>query len=133
MNVLIVEEEALIALSLADELESAGYEVMGPAATSQAARELMKSRKPDFALIDIDLDNRFAGVELARDLTRSGVDCLFVTAQSAVARENTDAAVGCIAKPCSPAEVCLSLDVLDARQNPSARGSYLVPNALELY
>jgi DNA-binding response OmpR family regulator len=133
MNVLIVEDQALIAMCLAEELEAAGYMVMGPAATGDEARELVKSTTPDVALIDIDLDAELAGVELARELTHNGVDCLFVTGKASIARQNTDAALGCIAKPYSVAEVCLSLDVLDARHHPSARGPCLVPSALELY
>jgi len=133
MNVLIVEDQALIAMCLADELESAGHTVMGPAATGDEARALVKSTTPDFALIDIDLDTELEGVELAREFTHGGIDCLFVTGKAGIARQNTDAALGCIAKPYSPTEVCLSLNMLEARHHPATQGSCLVPSALELY
>lgn len=133
MNVLIVEDQALIGMCLAEELEAAGYTVMGPAATGDAARELVKSATPDVALIDIDLDAELAGVALAREFTHQGIDCLFVTGKASIARQNTDAALGCISKPYSPAEVCLSLDVLEARHHPATQRPGLVPSALELY
>ena len=56
MVVLIVEDAAIIAYCSAAVLEDAGHEVLGPADTSQAALELVRHRKPDVAVVDIDLE-----------------------------------------------------------------------------
>jgi DNA-binding NarL/FixJ family response regulator len=49
-------------------LENAGYAVLGPAHTSAEALELARSKRPDVALIDIDLEIPEAGIGLARQL-----------------------------------------------------------------
>jgi CheY-like chemotaxis protein len=68
MVVLIVEDAAIIAYCSAAVLEDAGHEVLGPADTSQAALELVRHRKPDVAVVDIDLEIPGAGIGLARHL-----------------------------------------------------------------
>ncbi len=53
--VLVLEDEALIALSLQDDLQDAGYEVAGPFATCSAAREWLQTATPDMAILDATL------------------------------------------------------------------------------
>jgi DNA-binding response OmpR family regulator len=53
--VLVLEDEALIALNLQDELQDAGYEVAGPFATCSAAREWLQTATPDMAILDTTL------------------------------------------------------------------------------
>lgn len=57
-TVLLIEDSWLIAQGYKSLLEMAGMEVIGPAATVGDAEELLKSDvKPDFALVDINLDD----------------------------------------------------------------------------
>ncbi len=53
--VLIVEDEPLIALELETILQEAGLRVMGPAATLRIAFQLLDHRRPDAAVLDINL------------------------------------------------------------------------------
>ena len=53
--VLLVEDEALIALALADDLETAGYEVAGPFHRCSDSRDWLGRHTPDIAIIDIHL------------------------------------------------------------------------------
>lgn len=55
-RVLLVEDEPLIALALARELENAGFAVIGPAATvADALRHLRGSDGCDAAVLDVNL------------------------------------------------------------------------------
>jgi DNA-binding response OmpR family regulator len=53
--VLLVEDEALIALALADDLETAGYEVAGPFHRCSDSLDWLGRHTPDIAIIDIHL------------------------------------------------------------------------------
>lgn len=102
MLVLVVEDEPMIAASIEWELIDAGFEVLGPALSVDEAVELAQGRRPDLALIDINLAGQDEGVALARDLKRRlGVASVFVTGQVAQARQNCDAALGVLPKPFS--------------------------------
>ena len=53
--VLVLEDEALIALNLQDELQDAGYEVAGPFTACSAALEWLQTATPDMAILDATL------------------------------------------------------------------------------
>jgi len=52
VDVLIVEDEWLIAEELKDQLEDLGHNPIGPALSCSAALELLKAAKPDVAILD---------------------------------------------------------------------------------
>lgn len=54
-RILVVEDEALIAIELADLLEANGYEVVGPAASAQTAIDLIARAGCDGAMLDVNL------------------------------------------------------------------------------
>ena len=74
MRVLIVEDEALIAMALADSLEDAGHEVVGPAATMAEALALCEGAPPELAVLDINLRDGSNGVD-GRARSWSGGAC----------------------------------------------------------
>jgi DNA-binding response OmpR family regulator len=67
--VLLLEDEALIALNLQDELQDAGYEVAGPFTTCSAALDWLRMATPDMAILDAALKDgpcREIALELSR-------------------------------------------------------------------
>lgn len=54
-RVLVVEDEAILALQLADILDDADFEVLGPVASVKAALDLLSREHCDAALLDINL------------------------------------------------------------------------------
>ena len=54
-SVLVVEDEALVAIELASLLQGSGYRVLGPASTVQQALALLEDERPDAALLDLNL------------------------------------------------------------------------------
>lgn len=106
MVVLVVEDEAIIAYCSAALLEDAGFAVLGPAHTSREALELARSKRPDVALIDIDLEIPGAGIGVARQLrAQYGTAIVFTTGQMDAARAHSDVAVAALSKPYDPSEL----------------------------
>ena len=65
--VLVVEDEALLALDLRRRLEWHGWRVLGPAATvAQALRLLEGGEVPDVALLDVNLRGEMVGPVVER-------------------------------------------------------------------
>jgi CheY-like chemotaxis protein len=111
MVVLVVEDEAIIAYCSAAMLEDAGHVVLGPAHTSGEALELARKRKPDVAVIDIDLEIPGAGLGLAQHLrSQFGTAIVFATGQVAAAQAHSDLAAAVLAKPYDPADVASVVD-----------------------
>lgn len=76
---LVLDDEALIAFALADRLSEQGYQVIGPCLSIEEARYEMSHRKPDIAVLDIDIDGQPVW-PLANDLRNSGCNLIFVSA-----------------------------------------------------
>lgn len=93
MVILIVEDDTLLATTLAASLIDAGYDVIGPAATEARAIQLAELMRPDLALLDIALRDGGSGLAVARALRLQAIPCLFVSGQSDAARAARDAAL----------------------------------------
>lgn len=84
MNVLIVEDDLLIADLLQEQLEFDGYSVCGVARTVKEARDVVARNEPDFAIVDIHLAHGDLGTDVAthlRETTSAGI--IFSTGDSA--------------------------------------------------
>jgi len=64
-KVLVVEDEAVIAMEIEMRLGKMGYEIVGPAATGERALALAEASRPDLALMDINLVGPQDGVDTA--------------------------------------------------------------------
>jgi len=65
-RVTIVEDEIIIAMSLKQQLESEGYEIIDLIATGEDALMKIAERKPDFILMDINLRGSLDGISTMR-------------------------------------------------------------------
>ena len=63
-RILIIEDEALVAMELRFVLEDLGHEVVGTAADAKAAHALAAETEIDLALVDIHLSDGATGIEL---------------------------------------------------------------------
>jgi DNA-binding response OmpR family regulator len=104
-TLLIVEDEVLCAMVLRDALADAGYEIMDLTGRYQEALSAARNRKPDLALVNIRLQGRDDGIDLARDLKEMDVPVLFISGQISRARSARSVAVGSPPKPYDPAEM----------------------------
>ncbi|HEX3487371.1 MAG TPA: response regulator [Micropepsaceae bacterium] len=81
-SVLVVEDEALIAMDLQALLEEAGYRVLGPANSSAAAMALLAGQDPDVALLDVNL-GRSDVFGVANELATRKTKVIFLTGHTA--------------------------------------------------
>jgi len=69
---LIVEDQALIGMSLEAYLEDAGYDVVGPFMRRAQALAWLETDTPELAVLDVMLSDG-SSVDLARELRKRGV------------------------------------------------------------
>lgn len=79
MKILILEDEILLAIDLAETLEARGHEIMGPFSTAAHAIRACTDEKPDVALLDFNLGNDATSEPVADHLTAERVPFVFLT------------------------------------------------------
>ena len=100
LKVLIIEDEALLAMELESLIEEAGHSVVGWAMSSDEAKAMVDASKADIAFVDIHLSDGPTGVDVAEHIRRSGQPMVvFMTANPKRIPENFVGAVGVISKP----------------------------------
>jgi two-component system, response regulator PdtaR len=130
-TLLIVEDEALVALVLCDALTDAGYHVLDLTAGHAEAMSVARGSRPDLALVNIDLENGGDGIALAEQLKALGVPVVFISGQTSRARSAATVAIASMPKPYDAEDMVLAVDYLLARLN----GSTVVrpPKGLEVF
>jgi two-component SAPR family response regulator len=78
LGVLIVEDEMIAALDLVEQVEAMGGHVVGPAPRVADAMELLKSCRPDLALLDLELRDGWI-TPVAEALVIAGVPFALLT------------------------------------------------------
>ena len=100
MPILIVEDNALIAITLEATLTGAGYTVAGPVATRHRALAIAAATPPRIALLNIRLRDGSSGIDLARMLKEQwDTAVIFLTGDTIDTPEHRDAAIGMLSKP----------------------------------
>lgn len=134
MLILVVEDELLTAMALADALARAGHEVLGPAETASAALQLAERSPPDFAFVDIMLADGSKGTELARELQAQWkTPVVFASASPTMASANRDVALGYLSKPFTEEDVLGTLEVAMRVMEGGTPPPPPIPYALEVY
>jgi len=114
-RVLVVEDQALIALALAADLAGMGCDVVGRAAGGEAAIEMVRRHAPDTVVMDVHLAGRMDGIEAAAIIKAEGAPRLiFVTAYAEGPDRKRMEALGPVAilgKPYHPSELNLAINV----------------------
>lgn len=103
-QVLVVEDEWLLAASLEDMLLELGLGVEGPAPTAEVALALIERTIPDFALLDVSL-RREKSYAVADELRERGIPFAFLTGHSATDLPEPYCDIPVLAKPVSGAEL----------------------------
>ena len=108
-KVLIVEDEALVAMLVEDALLDTGFAVIGPAATVEEALALLEREAPDAVVLDLNLAGE-TSTPVADWLAARGIPYVIATGYGATGLPagHQDAMV--LAKPYDPAELTCMLD-----------------------
>jgi two-component SAPR family response regulator len=131
LKVLIVEDEVLLAMELESEFEDAGHQVIGHAMSSTDAMSILARSRPDFAFVDIHLQDGPTGIEVGSHLAAIGVPYVFMSGNIKRIPDDFAGAWGAIEKPYSAAGFRNALDYLSRRVAGEA-DEYEVPPGLKL-
>jgi DNA-binding LytR/AlgR family response regulator len=115
LKIMIVEDEALLALELELEVEAAGHEVVGTAASRSAALDIVANAGPQFAFVDVHLTDGPSGIEIGRHLASTGIPFVFVTGNVKRIPDDFVGAIGAIEKPYTMNGLQNALTYLTAR------------------
>ena len=114
-TVLIVEDEAIVAMDLSQQLNELGYRVCTIADNGRDAIDFCRRDRPDVVLMDIVLKGPIDGIDAARTIGRTvGTPVIFLTAYSdasTVERAAQTAANGYLTKPFQIREVRAAIEV----------------------
>ncbi|WP_428413732.1 response regulator [Pararhizobium sp.] len=99
MKIMIVEDEALLALELEEEVEAAGHTVIGQAMSEKQAMAILERQVPEFAFVDVHLTDGPTGIDVGRHLAERGIPYVFVTGNLKRVPDDFVGAIGVIEKP----------------------------------
>ena len=98
-RILIVEDDALLALDLKGHMERAGFSVIGPAASASKALELLAQTGCDAAILDVHLGRGQTSEPVALQLRSRGTPFVTVTAYSHEHRPEAYSGFPALSKP----------------------------------
>ena len=114
-KIFIVEDEAIVAESLCDQLEKLGCIVTGNAPSGEEALRKIKKELPDLVLMDIMLEGEMDGVEVAQQIRELyGIPVIFLTAYSdpeTLGRAKLTEPFGYLIKPYKERELLTTLEI----------------------
>lgn len=120
-NILIVEDEFIVANDLKIKLTKAGYGVCGIAASVKEAEQLIDKHKPTWVLLDIFLLNDSRGTDLAPMLASKNIGFIYISAntnQSVLETVKATNPYGFLVKPFREKDLLIMLDIaLQKHQN----------------
>jgi DNA-binding LytR/AlgR family response regulator len=129
VNILVVEDEGIVALGLEDTLQSEGYHVSGIADNGKQALSIVEKEPVDLVLLDIHIKGDWDGIETARRLmTFRDIPIIYLTAFSddrtlERAKETTPAAY--LTKPYQPRNLLIAIEL--ALHNFALRKTHAAP------
>jgi signal transduction histidine kinase len=114
-KILIVEDELLTAMSLAEDLQEMGYEIIDTVTSGEEAIQLANDRQPDLILMDINLAGSMDGIETATEIRqRLNIPVIFLTSYSndeTLKRAQQTGSFGYLLKPFKVREVRTSIEM----------------------
>jgi CheY-like chemotaxis protein len=133
LRVLVVEDEALLMIDIEQIITDAGHNVIAEATSYEDVQQLDDDMYPDLALVDINLEGKPAGLQVAayiRDKWKS-TTVVFLTANPRLIPPDFAGASGVVSKPFTYTSLLSVLEYLErgVRQPPP---NILLPNSLKL-
>ncbi|MDC8770620.1 response regulator [Roseateles albus] len=113
LKVLVVEDELIVAMDIAEQLRDLGAEPVGHAKSGEQAIELAGQLRPDLVMMDVHLASSMDGISAAQVIRdQFDIPCLFLSAFSgadSLARAQLTAPAGYLSKPFDESELGLAL------------------------
>jgi len=118
-KILIVEDEFVVANALRLTLLQAGYVITGIASSAEEADQHLQNQKPDFVLLDIQLDGNRSGIDLAMKLNENNIAFIYLSAnsnQKVLEEAKATDPYGFLVKPFREKDLLVTLDIASYRQ-----------------
>jgi DNA-binding NtrC family response regulator len=119
VEVLVVEDEAIVAMELEQRLQSLGYRVAGPFDRGEDAVARAREAPPGLVLMDIHLAGDMDGIEAAEEIrTATGRPVVFLTAYSddeTLRRAKETSPFGYVVKPFEERDLYAAIEVALAK------------------
>lgn len=115
MNILVVEDESIVAKDIQVCLRNLGYEVVGVCSKGEDAIETAKEKEPDLVMMDIMLKGEMSGIEAAGAIRKNlDIPIIFLTAYTD--RDTVDKAketepYGYIIKPFKEIDIQTAIEI----------------------
>ncbi len=114
-SVLIVEDEALVAIEIERTLLKLGYRIAGKARNGDVALDLLATRQPAIVLLDIEIKGSRNGIDLARIIREKyNFPFVFLTAfgdRDTLAQLKDTVPYGYIVKPFNQADLLTTIEL----------------------
>lgn len=115
LNILVIEDEFLVAADIEESLISLGYNVQNTLPSGQAAIDEVNKKLPDLILMDISLKGDMTGIEAATIITQQhDVPVIFLTANadvSTIEKAKISLPYGYIIKPFSEKDLQTNIEI----------------------
>ncbi|MEM9546080.1 MAG: response regulator transcription factor [Bacteroidota bacterium] len=127
-KILIVEDEPIIAEDLSAIVQKAGYEVVGIANNGTQALDLLHTRNPDIALLDIALETGISGLDIAKTINEKYyIPFIFITSFSdkhTLEKAKGEYPDGYIVKPFKRKDILANLEIALHRSQKKQQSPY---------
>lgn len=115
LEVLIVEDEAVVAWSIQEALEKQGYQVIGVVASGEAAVQQAIAARPGMVIMDIRIPGAMDGIDAAYQIQEQlDIPVVFLTAhtdEATVERAMAISPFGYLVKPFFPEQLQTAVDL----------------------
>ncbi|MFT3796161.1 sigma 54-interacting transcriptional regulator [Flavobacterium sp.] len=114
MKILIVEDQFIEANDLQIILKRAGYKVTGIARSFTQALELIEKERPDLVFLDICLQGKETGIDLAKKLNENFIGFIYLSAnsnRSVLEEAKMTRPYGFIVKPFKERDILITLEI----------------------
>jgi CheY-like chemotaxis protein len=112
-RILVVEDEALVAMLVEDALTDAGFAVLGPARSVAQALEMLRGAAPDAAVLDLNLGGENS-LAVAEALAARGIPFVVATGYGAAGLPAHLRHIPVLPKPYDPADLTVAIERLCA-------------------
>jgi len=124
INLMLVEDERIVAFDLKRQLQGFGYNVSAVVASGEQAVSQIADGKPDLVLMDIHLEGRMDGIEAALEIrARHQIPVVYLTAYAeddTLRRALESRPFGYLIKPCEGRELHATIQMALARREDEA-------------
>ncbi len=114
-QILVVEDEGIVALDIQNRLQALGYGVSGVAISGEEAMEMIRGSRPDLVLMDIVLGGRMDGVDTAGQILASfDIPVVYLTAYAdpeTLERAKVTGPFGYILKPFESKDLRVAIEI----------------------